>query len=177
MFSLTNEQIIAFIVLIISYFCFANIFAKEDNNNDPNKIPVPVSDSNSDKIENYSDLPDYSEGGVWGQRSVGPISNDCYKLNETDCLKTSNCGLCLSTDFKKISGGFATENGKPNAKCMPGDYEGPLFKEGCERWVHANYRDRSAFRERTITISPPHDYRYPDYEALWSSPQSRATLM
>jgi hypothetical protein len=153
MFGLSNNDIIVAAVFILAYLCFASLFAKEDNNNDPNKIPK--------RVENYADLPDYSGNFAWDPRWLGDTNKDCYKLNEKDCLKYSNCGLCLS-------------DGK--AQCIPGDDVGPLFKEGCERWVHANYKDRSLFGERTVSIVPPHDYRYHDYEALPVSPQSRATL-
>ncbi len=162
MFGLKRETVLIAITLLIVYICFISLFAKEDNNNGIWKIPIPVNVStDNNTVEGYSELPDYSENFIWDPLWLGRTNKDCYNLNEEDCMKYTNCGLCLN-------------NGK--AKCIPGDDTGPLFKEGCDRWVHTNYRDRHLFGEKVVTIIPPHDYRYPDYEAWWPSPQSRATL-
>ena len=76
-------------------------------------------------------------------------------------MKYSNCGLCL-------------KDGKQ--ECIPGDVQGPLFKEDCEGWQHTNYYDRHIFGEKVVTLSPPWSKFYPDYEARYPSPTSRATL-
>ena len=145
---ITRREIIGLIVFILLYICTSSLFAYEDNNN----IVY---------YEAYDQLPDYSEHDEWDLKWVGKRSKDCYELTNRDCMKYSNCGLCY-------------RDGKLN--CVPGDEHGPLFKEGCTRWVHTNYRDRHIFGEKDVTISPPHDYAYTDYERWLPSPQSRATL-
>ena len=73
----------------------------------------------------------------------------------------SNCGLCM-------------KDGK--IECIPGDVQGPFFKEDCQGWMHTNYYDRYIFGERVTTITPPWNRFYPDYETKYPSPKSRATL-
>lgn len=145
----TNKNIILTIIISIALYLIASyLFSKEDNNN-------------FIYYEKYANLPDYSENVFWDPSWIGKVSNDCYELSKRDCMKYANCGLCR-------------KDGK--YQCIPGDNQGPLFKEGCDKWIHTNYRDRYIFKEKIVTESPPHDYRYLDYEAHYPSPQSRATL-
>ena len=97
----------------------------------------------------------------WDLNWVGNLSKDCYKLNKRDCMKYANCGLCM-------------ENGQ--SKCVPGDVQGPYYKETCDQWVHTDYYDRHIFGEKVTTISPPWSKFYPDYETWWPSPVSRSAL-
>lgn len=117
--------------------------------------------NNKNYKEGFYNVPDYSDNSMWDPDWVGKRSLDCYKQNKRNCMKYSNCGLCL-------------KDGKMT--CIPGDVQGPLFKEDCEGWIHTNYYDRHIFGEKVVTISPPWSKFYPDYEARWPSPKSRATL-
>jgi hypothetical protein len=103
-----------------------------------------------------------AEHNEWDPASVGHKALDCYSLNKRDCMKYSNCGLCLKDG---------------NQQCVPGDVQGPLFKDGCEQWMHTNYYDRFIFGERVLTVSPPWSKQYRDYEVVYPSPTSRATLL
>ena len=157
---LSRNNIIMAVLLILIYVAFASLFAAEDNNN-PIVLPKEGIIRPTYNIENYSDLPDYSENFLWDQTWMGNTNKDCYKLNKNDCMKYANCGLCTSGN---------------DAVCVPGDQQGPMFKEGCDQWIHTDYRDRHMFGEKVMTVSPPHDYQYPDYEAWYPSPISRARL-
>ena len=148
MTNLNKNDVIGLISFVLIYLFASFMFAEEDNNN-------------FIYYEKYANLPDYSENDEWDLKWVDKRSKDCYEHTERDCMKYSNCGLCL-------------RDGKSN--CIPGDYHGPLFKEGCERWIHTDYRDRHIFGEKVVTMTPPHDYAYTDYEAWYPSPTSRATL-
>ncbi len=147
---ITGSDIYFIVVVVLSYLILSHLFGSRN------------------KLEGYSTIvptsptPDYSENTYWDPSWVGKRSNDCYELSERDCMKYSNCGLCL-------------KDGK--AQCIPGDQQGPLFKESCERWIHTDYRDRYIFGEKVVTVTPPFDYFYPDYEARYPSPQSRASLI
>lgn len=139
--------IIIVVVTVVAYWLFKNKLPEGAHEPfDPNILP---------NLTN-------GEGGFnWDPLWVGNRSLDCYKLDKRDCMKYSNCGLCV-------------KDGK--MECIPGDTQGPLFKEDCHGWMHTNYYDRYAFGERVTTISPPWSMFYPDYEARYPSPQSRATL-
>ena len=97
----------------------------------------------------------------WEPRWVGPKSNDCYTEKPENCLKFSNCGICLNN----------------KNKCIPGDEQGPLFKERCNGWAHSNYYDRHIFGEKVTTITPSLSQFYPDYEYWAPSPTSRSSLI
>lgn len=88
-------------------------------------------------------------------------ADDCYKLNQRDCLKYYNCGLCMKDGVKE---------------CIPGDEQGPLFKEDCQGWIYTNYYDKFIFRDKCTTKTRPWNTFYPEYEARYPSPISRATL-
>ena len=98
----------------------------------------------------------------WDPNWVGRKSLDCYTLSNRDCMKYSNCGLCL-------------KHGKQ--QCIPGDVQGPLFKQDCEQWQHTDYYDRFIFGEKVHTVSPPWSKVYSDYETVWPSPKSVQTLL
>jgi hypothetical protein len=84
-------------------------------------------------------------------------SLDCYKETPRNCMKYSNCGLCVKNN---------------NLTCLPGDVQGPYFDEHCENWVYTNYYDRHIFGEKVTTITPAWNKFYPDYEAWYPSPIS-----
>ena len=111
--------------------------------------------------EGFYNVPDYSDNSYWDPDWVGKRSLDCYKHNKRECMKYSNCGLCI-------------KDGK--MQCIPGDVQGPLFKEDCEDWMYNNYYDRYIFGEKVVTVSPPWSKFYPDYEARYPSPHVRSTL-
>lgn len=103
----------------------------------------------------------YSDNSLWDPVWTGKTANDCYALNKGTCTKYSNCGLCLK------NGDFT---------CVPGDEQGPLFKDGCVRWMYTNYYDRYPFNKKTTTIVPDWSYFYSDYEIKFPSPVSRSAL-
>jgi hypothetical protein len=96
----------------------------------------------------------------WEPKWHGPKSNDCYTEKPQNCLKFSNCGICLNN----------------KNKCIPGDAHGPLFKERCNGWVHSNYNDRYIFGEKVTTMTPSWGQFYPDYE-YWAPQTGRAPLI
>lgn len=114
----------------------------------------------------FTDIKEGKHNDFWDQLGYTlpktKNSNDCYSLNETDCLKNFNCGLCIQSGQKK--------------ECVPGDVHGPLFKAGCDLWEYTNYYDKFIFNDKTTSITKPWSTFYPDYEAWYPSPQSRATL-
>nr|QBK89405.1 MAG: hypothetical protein LCMiAC02_05000 [Mimivirus LCMiAC02] len=102
----------------------------------------------------------------WDHLHKGPRSLDCYKLSKGDCMKYANCGLCLK-DRKKLK-----------LTCIPGDYNGPFFKEDCLGWIHMNTYDRHMFDgERIRRRVPPWSMFYPTYEARYPSPRAWSTLL
>lgn len=98
----------------------------------------------------------------WDPKWVGKTSLDCYKETPQSCMEYSNCGLCLKDGYRT---------------CIPGDEQGPFFKEDCDQWMHTNYYDRYIFGEKVTTIRPPWSRFYSEYEAWYPNPRSRATLM
>ena len=97
-----------------------------------------------------------SKETTWNPRMVGKTSSDCYNESRRDCMKYSNCGLCVS--------------GGNEAQCVPGDVQGPYFKEKCDHWAHTDYYDRYVFGEKIFTVTPSWSKFYPDYEAWYPSP-------
>lgn len=117
-------------------------------------------------VENYSNdlfknIKEGKDNDYWDLVGMGMKAKDCYALNNDQCMNYSNCGICY-------------KDGK--SQCIPGDTQGPFFKEDCEQWQHTNYYDRHIFGERVTTISPPWNKFYHEYEARYPSPQVRATL-
>lgn len=163
--STTNGLIILFCIVICFLWYLTSInkdlICEECENFDDhfmsdNKIPNQF--NNTSRRSNSSDD---GEGFLWDPLWKGKRALDCYNLNKRDCMKYSNCGLCL-------------KDGK--SKCVPGDEQGPLFEENCEHWVHTNYYDRHIFDEKVTRISRPFDYHYPEYEVMYPSPTSRSAL-
>jgi hypothetical protein len=97
----------------------------------------------------------------WDPLWVGNQSLDCYGETPRDCMKYSNCGLCYQYGKKT---------------CLPGDNQGPYFKEGCDAWKYTDYYDRHIFGEKVTTTSRDWSYRAPDYEIVYPSPVSRSAL-
>lgn len=97
----------------------------------------------------------------WDPLWVGKTSLDCYGETDRDCMKYSNCGLCH-------------EYGK--RVCMPGDNQGPYFKEGCDKWTHTDLYDRHIFGEKVTTTGRDWSYRISDFPIYFPSPTSRASL-
>lgn len=95
------------------------------------------------------------------QLNTGNISEDCYSLTPDKCMDFQNCGLCL------IKG--------KSPQCVPGDVEGPYFKDSCDRWAYTNYNDRQMFSEKVTTVTAPWNFPYPDYDT-WYPTTARATL-
>lgn len=123
-------------------------------------------DKTEQKKENYANdlfdcIKEGNDNDFWALKGMGIKAKDCYSLSGKDCLNYSNCGLCYKDD---------------KAQCIPGDTQGPFFKEDCEQWEHTNYYDRHIFGEKVTTITPPWNKFYSEYEARYPSPQSRATL-
>lgn len=113
--------------------------------------------------------PDFSAGSYWdplwmGKSLATPLhgktSLDCYSESKRDCVTYSNCGLCHS-------------HGK--TECVPGDEQGPLFKEGCNKWQYMNYYDRHIFGDKVERTTRDWSYRYPDF-LFYPSPVSRSAL-
>jgi len=101
------------------------------------------------------------EAFTWNLLNVGPEASDCYSLNNKQCLENSNCGLCLK------------EN---KTECIPGDEQGPFFKEDCENWAYTNFYDGHIWDDKKTTISPPWSKFYSIYEARYPSPVVVSTL-
>lgn len=96
----------------------------------------------------------------WDPAWTNQTSKDCYLENIKDCTKYANCGICYKDGVKE---------------CIPGDYQGPFFKEDCELWEHTNFYDRFIFGEKVTTISQPWNI-FRDIEAKYPSPISVSTL-
>jgi hypothetical protein len=79
------------------------------------------------------------------------------------CLNYSNCGVCLS------------KGNSPT--CIPGDEEGPFYKEGCDKWMYTDMYDRYNTNTKVTRLVDPWDKFYPtDYEASYPSPMIKAFL-
>ena len=97
----------------------------------------------------------------WNPLWVGQKAKDCYSLGPNDCLDFENCGICRTGS---------------TLQCVPGDTNGPYFKENCNQWMHTNFYDRHIFGEKVTTITPSWDQFAPEWEAKYPSPIIRATL-
>jgi len=98
----------------------------------------------------------------WDQLETGRTATDCYTLDKRNCLKYSNCGICMKDGIKQ---------------CIPGDNYGPYFTENCNLWEYNNYYNRYIFGDRINRVIPPWNRLYSDYEVKYPSPQSRASLI
>ncbi len=97
----------------------------------------------------------------WEPSCTGSKAGNCYHLSERNCLKYANCGLCL-------------QDGK--TECVPGDVNGPYFKEDCAYWKKTDDYDKYLFEGQEVRISPPTTAYYPEYEQRWVSNGVRAML-
>lgn len=126
----------------------------------PYKTPPkpPIEAYSNDLFDN---IKSGKENDFWVQTDAGMKAKDCYGLPRNECLRYSNCGICM-------------KNGR--SECMPGDEQGPFFKEDCQGWAYSNVYDRYIFGERVTTVTPPWSMFYPDYEQRTISPVVASTL-
>jgi hypothetical protein len=194
----TQNEIITIIVLMLTYIGFIYLFAKQDDykliqgDGSVTSLPKVELDESLEGYRTFLDsrpstssytTSDHSGNNIWVNRSLGATHKDCYSLSKDKCMGYSNCGLCQN----KESG---------NWKCLPGDEQGPFFKEGCNKWGYGDCYDGRIFNEKRISVTRPHDYQYCssnnkhghseecncaycvrcEYEQWQVSPQVRGTL-
>lgn len=143
--------VLSLCIIIACIFHFINKFNKH----------TPQQENYSNEV--FDRIKESANNDDWNQLRNGQRSVDCYNVPLDKCTKYSNCGICL------------TNNNKP--ECVPGDNEGPLFKETCDKWVHTDYDARHGLAQ-TITnvVDPWSKYYAHDYEASFPSPTSRSAL-
>lgn len=121
-------------------------------------------------VESFYNLPDSSENSIWSLNSFGPIASDCYSLSNNNCLKSSNCGLCVNKFNNNLS-------------CLPGDVHGPLFHNNCNKWIYNDFDDKKIFgnanfhksNNKFSNFSPvtklvdPWNKSYSDYQIVYPS--------
>lgn len=121
--------------------------------------------SKKQRKENYvprSDTLDTNNYLYQEQQLVGKVSDNCYELNEQQCLNCSNCGLCEKGNVRT---------------CIPGDSDGPYFKTGCEKWIYRDFYDGNGFDEtQTRKVDSFDKFYFPDYEIRYPMPSSIAGL-
>ena len=121
-------------------------------------IFITISKSKKENFNTYDSYNFYNVSSVPYPKWQGELSQDCSTEKLDNCLNFSNCGIC-------------------NNKCVFGDEDGPLFTgQNCNNWLYSNYRDRKIFNEKVTRVTPSWSTFYPDYEATFPSPISRATL-
>lgn len=100
--------------------------------------------------------------GFYDLTSLGCTCGDCYYKKPRECLSCGNCGIC-------IRGPYAT--------CVPGDVEGPFFREQCEKWMYKDQKHGKVASEDKIIKSRPWNWMNPALrQTRWVSPVFRATL-
>lgn len=112
-------------------------------------------------VEAFSDYSNNSQWDLLWPNYVGNHANDCYKLNNSNCLKYSNCGVCI-------------KNGK--TQCVPGDIDGPFFKDNCKYWTYDAKYGNNVISNKEITTTLPWNKFYPEFEVRYPSPTSIFTL-
>lgn len=125
--------IVFLVVIVIAWIIYANIA----------------------KSEHYTNFGDY-----WDVIDYGKKYDNCYELNENDCMAYSNCGLCV-------------KNGVPT--CKPGDMYGPLFSGDCDYWRYSNYYDGFPFETTYVNTSRPWSRHYSDFGLGLADPISRSS--
>jgi hypothetical protein len=122
--------------------------------------------------EHYQSIPQYANNQIWNPRWISnfdvydgisiqdsKITSDCYSLDKNQCLRTSNCGLCHNNYNNKM-------------ECVPGDEDGPLFKDNCEKWIYTNNYDRFIYGNKIIDIVDPTtklcNEQYPGLPTSWA---------
>ena len=98
----------------------------------------------------------------WDPLFVGKDAIDCYKLYPNQCLNYASCGLSLKNN---------------KLKCIPGDSNGPFFKDDSMGWIHTNVYDGYIFGDKVIRAVPPWSMYYPSYETRYPSPKVASTLL
>jgi hypothetical protein len=106
------------------------------------------------------------EGFGWDLLDVGDNAVDCHaETTPAGCLRYSDCGLMLKDN---------------KMKCVPGDVHGPYFVDDANGWIYKNFYDEYIFGNETINRNavyyPWNKFYSRDYEAVYPSPTSRATL-
>lgn len=87
---------------------------------------------------------------------------DCYYKPANQCLSCGNCGICKRGPF---------------SSCVPGDENGPYFKELCDKWTYTDQNEGKTDTTPVTTTSRPWNWFYPSTEMTrWPSPVFRATL-
>lgn len=107
------------------------------------------------------DTQPLAEHFQWDPLWEGPDSVDCYAQSTDTCLNYSGCGLCKNNTC---------------LQCVPGDINGPFFKEGCNQWIYTNYYDDNVFGEKVTSITPSWDRIQPDYQQPTPDPKVSFTL-
>lgn len=121
---------------------------------------ISIFDNNSEQFS-VNSSSGFTNGFSWNNKWMGRQALDCYSLPSGECMNYGNCGLCLKD-------GVGT--------CVPGDEQGPLFKDDCQSWAYTNYNDRHVFGEKILTITNPWSTVLPDYETIYPSRQVIQTL-
>jgi hypothetical protein len=104
----------------------------------------------------------------WEPSCEGSACSDCYHLSMRDCMKYANCGLCI-TNSRGIKDA-------PRIECVPGDPNGPFFKEDCDQWKKTDSYDKYIFDGKEVMISPPTTAFYPEFEQRWVSAPVRGMM-
>ena len=149
-------------IVLITICIISTLYIKRKE--EPNKEKEAESFS-TQSTQLFTDIKEGKHNNYWDQLGYSLPGTqdavDCYNLNESDCLKNFNCGLAIKDG---------------NKQCVPGDVHGPLFSSQTDWWQYTNYYDKFIFDDKSTSTTRPWSTFYPDYEAWFPSPQSRATL-
>ena len=97
----------------------------------------------------------------WNLDDYGTKSNDCYSLDNQQCLEYSNCGLC--------------KDKHGHTKCVFGDHNGPYFKLGCDKWKYRDYYEGHIYDQVYDSETRPYDYWITDWRLGLADPISRSS--
>ena len=155
------------LILIVVIICIVTLVVVNGNNKNQKNIIEKKSEhfngiGKSTNINNHYNLVNTGNGNQWNLKGNGNMnvfgvnnflggitSSDCYKLDNSTCLRFSNCGVAIKNS---------------EAKCVPADIQGPLF-ENSEKFIYHDYDGKHIFNESEITVSRPITYFYNDYDA------------
>jgi hypothetical protein len=73
-------------------------------------LSVPTKCNLGNKVENFDNYYGYYKN----------YCGSCHHRGRRSCGKCTNCGLCITADG--------------HAECVPGDAQGPYFREDCAIW-------------------------------------------